>query len=43
MALLGHSQISVTLDAYSRVLPTMQLEAAGNLKQLLRKKGKKGN
>lgn len=25
---LGHSQISVTLDTYSHVLPTMQKEAA---------------
>jgi integrase len=32
---LGHSQISVTLDTYSHVLPTMQLEAASRLDQLL--------
>jgi integrase len=32
---LGHSQISVTLDTYSHVLPTMQLEAAGKFDQLL--------
>jgi integrase len=32
---LGHSQISVTLDIYSHVLPTMQIEAAGKLDRLL--------
>jgi integrase len=32
---LGHSQISVTLDTYSHVLPTMQREAAGKLNRLL--------
>jgi integrase len=32
---LGHSQISVTLDTYSHVLPTMQREAAGKFDQLL--------
>jgi integrase len=32
---LGHSQISVTLDTYSHVLPTMQLEAAGKFDQML--------
>ena len=33
---LGHSQISVTLDTYSHVLPTLQLEAAGKLDAILR-------
>jgi integrase len=33
---LGHSQISVTLDIYSHVLPTMQVEAAGRMDQLLK-------
>lgn len=33
---LGHSQISVTLDIYSHVLPTMQIEAAGKMDQLLK-------
>jgi integrase len=33
---LGHSQISLTLDTYSHVLPTMQLEAAGKLDALLK-------
>jgi integrase len=32
---LGHSQISVTLDIYSHVLPTMQREAASKLDQVL--------
>ena len=29
--ILGHSQISMTLDMYSHVLPTMQLEAINKL------------
>jgi hypothetical protein len=33
---LGHSQISVTLDVYSHVLPTLQLEAADKLDSILR-------
>ena len=33
---LGHSQISVTLDTYSHVLPTLQLEAANKLDSILR-------
>jgi integrase len=32
---LGHSQISVTLDTYSHVLPTMQVEAASRLDEIL--------
>lgn len=32
---LGHSQISVTLDTYSYVLPSMQEEAAQRLDALL--------
>jgi integrase len=32
---LGHSQISVTLDTYSHVLPTMQRDAANKLDQVL--------
>jgi integrase len=32
---LGHSQISVTLDIYSHVLPTLQREAASKLDQIL--------
>jgi integrase len=34
---LGHSQISVTMDTYSHVLPTMQREAASKLDQVLGK------
>ena len=32
---LGHSQISITLDTYSHVLPTMQKEAASKLDEVL--------
>ena len=35
---LGHSQISVTLDTYSHVLPSMQREAATRMDQLLKKR-----
>ena len=31
---LGHSQISVTLDTYSHVLPTMQREASGKFDEM---------
>ena len=33
--LLGHSQISITMDIYSHALPTMQREAMDDLNQLL--------
>lgn len=33
--LLGHSQISLTMDTYSHVLPTMQEEAARTLDRVL--------
>lgn len=33
---LGHSQISVTLDTYSHVLPTMQRDAANRLETMFR-------
>jgi integrase len=33
---LGHSQIGITLDTYSHVVPTMQLEAAGKLDAVMR-------
>jgi hypothetical protein len=32
---LGHSQIGVTMDTYSHVLPTMQREAAGKMNAIL--------
>jgi integrase len=32
---LGHSQISLTLDTYSHVLPNMQEEAAEKIDELL--------
>jgi integrase len=37
---LGHSQISITLDTYSHVLPTLQREAASKLDQVLTPAGK---
>jgi integrase len=33
--LLGHSQISMTMDVYSHVLPTMQQEAMNRLSEAL--------
>jgi integrase len=33
---LGHSQISITLDTYSHVLPSMQREAAEKMDGLMR-------
>ncbi len=36
---LGHSQISVTLDIYSHVLPTMQKDAAATIDRLFRATG----
>ncbi len=34
--MLGHSQIAMTMDIYSHVLPTMQVEAVGKLDSVLR-------
>jgi integrase len=39
---LGHSQISLTLDTYSHVLPSMQKEAAGKLDRLFESLGSNG-
>ena len=33
---LGHSQIGITLDTYSHIVPTMQLEAASKLDAMMR-------
>lgn len=33
--LLGHNQISMTMDIYSHVLPTMQKEAMGKMDEAL--------
>jgi integrase len=33
---LGHSQISITMDLYSHVTPTMQRQAADAMETLLR-------
>jgi len=35
MEILGHSQISLTLDTYSHVLPTLQRGAAAKMDSLL--------
>ncbi|UCE03076.1 MAG: tyrosine-type recombinase/integrase [Candidatus Latescibacterota bacterium] len=35
---LGHSNVSITLDTYSHVLPTMQREAADKIDDLLGEK-----
>jgi integrase len=32
----GHSQIGITLDTYSHVVPTMQIEAATKLDAMMR-------
>jgi integrase len=40
---LGHAQISLTLDTYSHVLPSMQKEAANKLDDLLNGLRTKGN
>jgi integrase len=34
--LLGHSKISITLEVYSHVLPSMQLEAAGKMDEVFK-------
>jgi hypothetical protein len=36
MELLGHSQIHLTLNTYTHVVPALQREAAGRLEALLR-------
>lgn len=36
---LGHSQIAITLDTYSHVLPTMQREAANTMQGILKATG----
>lgn len=35
MEMLGHSQISMTMDIYSHVLPVLQREAADRMDALL--------
>jgi integrase len=39
---LGHSQIGITLDIYSHVLPSMQVEAATRLDGLMRSRRRSG-
>jgi len=36
--LLGHNQISMTMDIYSHVLPTMQKDAMERMNDALQKK-----
>jgi integrase len=36
---LGHSKVSIALDTYSHVLPTMQDAAAAHMERLLHGKG----
>ena len=36
--LLGHTQISITMDVYSHVLPSMQQDAMGKLNEALRRR-----
>ncbi len=38
MEILGHSQIRVTMDTYSHVIPELQREAAGRMDSLLEAK-----
>jgi integrase len=38
---LGHSTVSITLDTYSRVLPSMQDEAAKKIDAAIREAGGK--
>jgi len=35
--LLGHSKISITLEVYSHVLPSMQQEAAGKMDEVFKR------
>ncbi len=39
MEILGHSQINVTMNTYSHVLPALQREAAARLDELLTGEG----
>jgi len=39
METLGHSQISLTLNTYSHVLPALQQEAAAKLDAILTRHG----
>jgi len=42
MELLGHSQISLTMNTYSHVIPAMQRDATAKLDALLRDGGQVG-
>ncbi len=41
--ILGHSQIGVTMDTYSHVLPSMQIEAMNKLDDLFRRSDREEN
>ncbi len=43
MDILGHSQISVTMNTYAHVMPAMQSEAAGHMDALLGNEGAHAN
>ena len=36
MEILGHSQISLTMNTYSHVVPALQKEAAGRMDDVLK-------
>jgi integrase len=38
MEILGHSQIKLTMDTYSHVIPALQREAANRMDAMLRSK-----
>ena len=39
METLGHSQIKLTMDTYSHVIPQLQREAAGRINDILAGRG----
>jgi integrase len=39
MEILGHSQISLTMNTYSHVVPTLQQEAARRIDEILSGEG----
>jgi integrase len=39
METLGHSQIKLTMDTYSHVIPQLQREAAGRIDEILAARG----
>jgi integrase len=41
METLGHSQIALTMDTYSHVIPQLQREAAGRIDEILAERAAK--